>query len=77
MYFFQSNFFLLEKNKIFLLNEIQKVLSMKKFIRNLALADWRKVYQQKNFDEKFVEFNRIFLTTLEKHASTEKKLFLI
>ena len=40
----------------------------------MALEDWRTVYQQRNCDEMFAEFNRIFLTILEKNAPTEKKL---
>ena len=42
--------------------------------RDVALADWRTVYQQRNCDEMFAEFNRIFLTILKKIAPTEKKL---
>ena len=43
-------------------------------IRDLALAVWRTVYQQRNCDELFAEFNRNFLTILEKNAPTENKL---
>ena len=39
---------------------------------NLALAGWRTVYQQRNCDEMFAEFNRIFLKIFEKNAATEK-----
>ena len=45
-----------------------------KFNRDLALADWRTLYQQRNCDEMFAEFNRISLTVLEKNAPTKKKL---
>ena len=45
-----------------------------KFSRDLALADWRTVNQQKNCNEIYAEFNRNFLTLLEKNAPIEKKL---
>ena len=47
----QQNYFIQQDTKNFV-NE--------KFNKDLALADWRTVYQQRTCDEMFAEFNRIF-----------------
>ena len=71
--FFQSKLFLLEEKQFFFIRDTKNFVE-EKFNRDLALADWRTVYQQRNCDEMFAEFNKIFLTILEKNAPTEKKL---
>ena len=68
--FFQSKLFCWKKKKYF----IKRDCVDKKFNRDLALADWRTVYQQRNCDEMFAEFIRIFLLIHEKNASTGNKL---
>ena len=40
---------------------------------DLAFAYWRTISQQRNCNEMFAEFNRIYLKTLEKKAPTEMK----
>ena len=65
--FFRAKFLLLEKNK----NIVDE-----KFNRDLALADWRTVYQQINFDEMFAEFNNFFSdNTREKRTNREEIKF--
>ena len=71
--FFQSKLFLSEKQNYFIKRDTKNFVD-EKFTRDLALADGRTVYQQRNCDEMFAEFNRIFMTILEKNAPTEKKL---
>ena len=66
---------MLEEKQIYFIRRDTKKFIDEKFNRDLALADWRTVYQQRNCDEKFAEFNRMFMTILEKNAQTEKKLF--
>ena len=70
---FRANFFCKRKTKVFYSTRF-KIFVDEKFNIVLALADWRAVYQQKNCDEMFAEFKRIFLRTLEKNAPTDKKL---
>ena len=72
--FFQSELFLLEEKQNYFIEQDTKIFVDEKFNRDLAFADWRRVYQQRNCDEMFAEFNRIFLTILEKNAPTEKEL---
>ena len=72
--FFQSKLFLLEEKQNCFIERDTKNFVDEKLIRDLALADWRTVYQQRNCDEILEEFNRIFLTILEKNSPTEKKL---
>ena len=62
-----------EKQNYFIKRDRKKFVD-EKFNRDLALADWKTVYQQRNCDEMFAEFKRIFMTILEKNAPTEKKL---
>ena len=71
--FFESKLFLLEEKQIFFERDTKNFVE-EKFNRDLALADWRTVFQQRNCNEMFAEFNKFFLTILEKNAPTEKKL---
>ena len=58
----------------FFIRRYTKFFFDEKFNGDLALANWRTVYLQRNCNEVFSEFNRNFLTTVEKNALTEKKL---
>ena len=62
-----------EKQNYFIKRDTNNFVD-EKFNRDLALADWRTIYQQRNCDEMFAKFNRIFLTILDKNAPTKKKL---
>ena len=73
--FFQSKFFLLEEKQNCFITRDTKNFVNEKINRDLTLADWRSVYQQRNCDEMFAEFKRFFFSILEKNAPTEKKLF--
>ena len=65
---------MIEKKQNYFIKRDTKHFVDEKCNGDLALADWRTVYQQRNCGERFAEFNRIFLTILEKNAPTEKKL---
>ena len=65
---------MLEEKQYYFIKRDTKNFVDEKFNGDLALADWRSVYQQRNCDEMFAEFNRIFMTILEKNAPTEKNL---
>ena len=70
---FRANFLLEEKQYHFIRRDI-KNFADENFNRDLALSDWRTVYQQRNCNEMFADFKRIFSITLDKNAPTEKKL---
>ena len=57
---FLEQTFLLEEKQNYCIEQDTKNFVDEKIIKVLALADWRTVYQQRNCDEMFVEFNRIF-----------------
>ena len=65
---------MLEEKQNYSIKRDKKNFVDEKFNRDLALADWRTVYQQRICDEMFARFNRNFLKKLEKHSPTEKKL---
>ena len=64
---------MLEEKQNYFIKRDTKNFVDEKFNRDLALADWRTIYKQRNC-KMFAEFNRIFMTILEKNAPTEKKL---
>ena len=72
--FFQNKLFLLEEKQNYYIKRDKRNFVDEKFNRDLAIANWRRVYQQRNCDEMFAELNRIFMTILEKNAPKEKKL---
>ena len=51
--FFQSKFFLLEEKQSYFIKRDTKNFVDEKFNRDLALSDWRTVYQQRNCVEMF------------------------
>ena len=64
---------MLEQKQNFIKGDTKNFVD-EKFNRDLALADWRTIYQQRNCHEMFADFYKNFLTILEKNAPTEKKL---
>ena len=73
---FQSKFFLLEEKQNYFIKRDTKNFVIEKFNRDLALADWRKVHQQRNCDEMFAEFYKNFFdNTREKGTNREEIIF--
>ena len=48
-----------------------KFFSEEKINRDLAFTDWRPMYQQENCDEMFTNFNEVFQSILDQHASKQ------
>ena len=72
--FFQSKLFLIEEKQNFFIKRDTKNFVDEKFNRDLALADWRTVYQHRNCDELFAELNRVFMTILEKKSTNREEI---